>query len=69
MSGVIEKFQFLQSEGDVLSTTRLAKASLIEEDENIFFGGRFMYGYMVLLGYLAFTGSVGCPYHLHKLFF
>ncbi|KAH9756478.1 alcohol dehydrogenase-like 2 [Citrus sinensis] len=31
VSGVIEKFQFLQSEGDVLSTTRLARASLIEE--------------------------------------
>ena len=31
MSGVIEKFQFLQSEGDVLSTTRLARDGLIEE--------------------------------------
>ena len=28
-----------------------------------------MYGYIVLLVYPAFTGSVGCPYHLHKLFF
>ena len=31
MSGVIEKFQLLQSKGDVLSTTRLARAGLIEE--------------------------------------
>ncbi|XP_052287719.1 uncharacterized protein LOC127899053 [Citrus sinensis] len=31
VSGVIEKFQFLQSEGDVLSTTRLVRAGLIEE--------------------------------------
>ncbi|XP_052300581.1 uncharacterized protein LOC127903775 isoform X1 [Citrus sinensis] len=29
VSGVIEKFQFLQSEGDVLSTTQLARAGLI----------------------------------------
>ena len=31
VSGVIEKFQFLQSEGDILSTTRLVRAGLIEE--------------------------------------
>ena len=39
MSGVIKKFQFLQSEGDVLSTTRLARASLIEEGLPSFLGG------------------------------
>ena len=29
---------------------------------------RFMYGYIVLLVYPAFTGSVGYSYHLHKFF-
>ena len=31
VSGIIKKFQSLQSEGDVMSTTRLARAGLIEE--------------------------------------
>lgn len=31
MSGVLEKFQSLQSDSDVLSTARLAIAGLIEE--------------------------------------
>ena len=35
----------------------------------IFLGGWYTDGYIVLLGYPAFTGSVGCPYYLHKRFF
>ena len=39
MNGVIEKFQILQSEGDVLCTSRLARAGLIKESFQSSSGG------------------------------
>ena len=39
MNGVIERFQILQSEGDVLCTSRLARAGLIKESFQSSSGG------------------------------